>query len=990
MAFTAVAQSPEKLLVVQPQKKWAICIGASKYQHLGELNFAAKDAVDFGGALVKDYGYGASTVTVLADKDGFEAPTTSAINRAVDRVLSDPDLDRGDQFVFYFSGHGAGFKSGDYFLPTDAKIENREKVGLSVTTILSRLTKAGLKNIVVIADACRAGERSSFGSELIDFGRRANIAVLLGCQPGEKSYELPKQKQGAFTFSLLKAMNNQKLSDPISGALWLSELGKAVAKNVETNTSADYGSNAQKPVIFAEKAQDVAIAVFPKITQVAKVTIEALLENAENEKYAGRRVSFALSVQAFMAYDEKRFGDAEKIYQAIDALGDITDLELLNYVSILLSQGKRLEAGRMIARYAGVRPWTKRLAIATFIAPLWTVGEKVYRQAIDFIKPESFKDPAEVISFQIYARENVLAESRSAVADYLKTLLPSFKNDKVATAFLQAGIDRRSGKAVEAERALATLLLEPQGSITHEDIAVERIDAALQISDLDQLKKVVSEAITKFPNNWRVIYFDLLLASTPKSDGFVQKFKSVLDKNVPNDLLLDFIHDHWAKLGNEISLLLTWLKKHEDHPGASKTLWAMEIIGTRNPDKALPKNVLASYPSDSAAYEAGYDALEKLLQSADSEKVLAAGEALELKRLIAFSFRNRLSMVEANPDLSYRLALLLNEIDLPVTAWVYIANEAVEKMVAGFDSARYLEERYLACLNMGDDAGAEAVWERLVEKGDVSNRAWLTRLANFVLREDFESATPIFKRLGDVSDSEIAEPLIFLRVWQTFKQKGRDVAMKEALKFESRPFQKTAMNELLSLALGYELIGQGPSLKLFAQLAGGGSRVLWLRQLVYNSVSAKLISEKSETDKALALALQTSVMNYPGTFWGQGRDLPEIMSLSDFEGSYSYALEKDTGIITNISRITFQIDAKGVVTGKMMNFEIVGTVDRRGNFNADVIVNGKKATRIFARLPSLKLLKATNPTMKWDSMVRFNMVQRNLLIAYYKSKFVGS
>lgn len=241
--------------------RWAVVIGASEYPALGKLEFAAADAELFAKTLIGTYQFDANKVSVLTDKeDSALKPTVENINKTLDRILTDPSLTQGDLLVFYFSGHGAGIAGTDLLLPTDATPQNFQQVGLPVKSILDRMAKSGVQNIIFVADACRSGQENPFGDELIKLGREANIAILLACSPGGRSYELSQLGHGAFTYSLTKAMKDSKLRDNQTGALWASTIAEIVQTEVQTVTAKDQGEqDKQVPSIWCRKNQDILL-----------------------------------------------------------------------------------------------------------------------------------------------------------------------------------------------------------------------------------------------------------------------------------------------------------------------------------------------------------------------------------------------------------------------------------------------------------------------------------------------------------------------------------------------------------------------------------------------------------------------------------------------------------------------------------------------------------------------------------------------------------
>lgn len=251
----------EKIPIVQARRR-ALVIGASQYQFLGKLNYAAGDARRFRDALVDGFRFNKDSIKFLSDsEDDALKPTSENILGSLKSLLSDPILDKGDLFILFFSGHGIGTSGGDYLCATDSKASDVEKTGLPVKEVINKLVEAKLRNVVIITDACRAGEKNEFGLELQELAKKANIAVMLGCEPGKKSYEAPQLKSGVFTYFLLKALSNPKTRTE-SGGLWTSKVAENLSGNVFEYTERSYGENAQRPVGFADPTSDVLLAKY--------------------------------------------------------------------------------------------------------------------------------------------------------------------------------------------------------------------------------------------------------------------------------------------------------------------------------------------------------------------------------------------------------------------------------------------------------------------------------------------------------------------------------------------------------------------------------------------------------------------------------------------------------------------------------------------------------------------------------------------------------
>lgn len=67
----------------------------------------------------------------------------------------------GDNFWFFFSGHGIPHNGQDYLMPLDGDPEDIENTGISTNTITNYLRSCGADNAVMILDACRSGGKKS-------------------------------------------------------------------------------------------------------------------------------------------------------------------------------------------------------------------------------------------------------------------------------------------------------------------------------------------------------------------------------------------------------------------------------------------------------------------------------------------------------------------------------------------------------------------------------------------------------------------------------------------------------------------------------------------------------------------------------------------------------------------------------------------------------------------------------------------------------------
>ncbi len=344
---------PEKPFV--PKNRWALVVGVSQYlDEIGKLKYTSSEAKQFAECLETNLGFEKENIKLLRDGQSEDAkPTSANVLASLDALLKDQRLDKANLFVFYFSGHGVGTKSGDYLLPADTTKDRIEQMGIPVREVITRIVQAGLKNVLFIADACRAGTENGFGQELTALCHDANIAVILGCSPGKRSYEYRELKQGAFTHFLLESIKDSKLRDA-SGSVWASKIGSAVQKSVHDYTEPDYGKYAQVPSVWAEQTTlDVLLATYPQ-PPVSDEAINVFQKKAQS--LSKREYAVALSNYAEELFMADRYDKAIELLTVADHLEESTPKNEYLLASSLLFSGRVGEAERIYKRFESQPP----------------------------------------------------------------------------------------------------------------------------------------------------------------------------------------------------------------------------------------------------------------------------------------------------------------------------------------------------------------------------------------------------------------------------------------------------------------------------------------------------------------------------------------------------------------------------------------------------------------------------------------------------------
>lgn len=201
-------------------KNWAIAIGINQYYNLQQLNCAQRDA-----ELVRDFFLneaGFEEVFYFSDespainKVGGQPimaiptqPTYANLRRFLRKQFEEPLMEPGDNFWFFFSGHGLRYADRDYLMPCDADPGDVEHTGIPINYVTERLRRCGADNVVLIVDACRdQGQKDGRG---IGDEKHQGVITIFSCSPNEKSYEIEDEnlRQASFTYALLEGLRLQ-------------------------------------------------------------------------------------------------------------------------------------------------------------------------------------------------------------------------------------------------------------------------------------------------------------------------------------------------------------------------------------------------------------------------------------------------------------------------------------------------------------------------------------------------------------------------------------------------------------------------------------------------------------------------------------------------------------------------------------------------------------------------------------------------------------
>lgn len=480
-------QLGRELPLVQPHRR-ALIIGASQYQNLSKLTYPASDARRFREELISSYRFTPDSIQLISDDPGADAkPNSQAIRDSLQKLLQDPTLNKGDLFILFFSGHGIGTPKGDYLCPTDATAANIEQTGIPVQEIVDKFVKAGLRNVLVITDACRAGEKNDFGSELIELGKKSNIAILLGCEPGTKSYESDKLKSGVFTHFLIRALENKTLRSS-TGSLWASAVARSVEKNAFGYTKPDYGSNAQKPTAWTDESKDILLGAFPSeiSTRFSLKAIEEEAGKSDPNRYADALLEHATNLAA--SGDFAQAIPALKVVESISP--DNLGAKFLLACS-LLGTGRYGESERLYREIKNANnPQLSPLAT------LWTPSRSV--PPLDRVEAAkqlvSTTQLSEDLLISVWTSMRAYAAA-AEVTSFCRAVLPSTDPNSMLHYILKADLALGEGKVNEAIQAYKTADLCPPTPYVRRYLG--KLLHLWLLGDLDRFEEV--KALAKEP-----------------------------------------------------------------------------------------------------------------------------------------------------------------------------------------------------------------------------------------------------------------------------------------------------------------------------------------------------------------------------------------------------------------------------------------------------------------------------------------------------------
>jgi hypothetical protein len=221
---------------------WALVIGIDRYDSsdIAPLNCPRSDARAVAQALIERCGFARDHVILMTSdaSDPREKPTSTNILRWLYGLRR--SVKPGDDFVFYFSGHGITQGDESYLLTSETTIGGEallRRSSLGVAEIREAMKGLHAARVLELIDACRNDPRASKGvaDSHMDRGFSRDLvlkakstlpyvdcaAAIFACRVGQRSYE-NCEGHGYFTYFLLEGLYGE--AGDASGHVTLSSL----------------------------------------------------------------------------------------------------------------------------------------------------------------------------------------------------------------------------------------------------------------------------------------------------------------------------------------------------------------------------------------------------------------------------------------------------------------------------------------------------------------------------------------------------------------------------------------------------------------------------------------------------------------------------------------------------------------------------------------------------------------------------------------------
>ncbi len=246
----------------------AIVIGINQYEFLQSLRYAKQDALLMENFLRQEAGF--EEVFFFSDdsqpRNGKSTrPFRNNLLRVLREIFETRFMQDGDNFWFFFSGHGIRYADRDYLMPSDGDPKDIENTAIPINHVTERLRRCGADNVVLMLDACRnlatkSGE--GIGNQTAAKVRQTGVVSIFSCSPSQYSYEIEAIQQGAFTKALLDGLGIQ------GRCATVERLNQYLEHRVPEIVSQHHPNAQQTPYTIAEPVTKSHLILIPQYATV--------------------------------------------------------------------------------------------------------------------------------------------------------------------------------------------------------------------------------------------------------------------------------------------------------------------------------------------------------------------------------------------------------------------------------------------------------------------------------------------------------------------------------------------------------------------------------------------------------------------------------------------------------------------------------------------------------------------------------------------------
>ncbi len=262
-------------------KRYALVVGVEQYQdkQITPLSAAVNDAKLLSEALVKYAGFPADQVVLLAsDQPAERQPTRENILRRLSNLRA--AIPEDGLLLVSFAGHGIERQGRAFLLPSNAQVSGDisllEDTAISVDTIKERIRQTGVKQVMIVLDACRndptAGRADAPNNLSEAYTRGFNFdvrnqevsafATLYATNVGARAYENTEKKNGYFTLAIVEGLKGGAANE--KGEVTLESLKSYIQQEVPKRVTLDLGvGKKQDPQVVVDgyKANELVISI---------------------------------------------------------------------------------------------------------------------------------------------------------------------------------------------------------------------------------------------------------------------------------------------------------------------------------------------------------------------------------------------------------------------------------------------------------------------------------------------------------------------------------------------------------------------------------------------------------------------------------------------------------------------------------------------------------------------------------------------------------